>query len=189
MKMADQGAEGLMSPWLRKKRLEASSSYMNGRVLDFGCGSGAMAEHVDADNYLGVEIDEISLLQARSRFPTYHFVSELPEQAEKFDSIISLAVIEHVSNPAEFLRTLARHLNESDASRLIVTTPHPSVDWVHHVGASFGLFSKHANEEHEDLLNRSKLENAGKQAGLILISYQRFLFGANQIAVYKKDFG
>lgn len=100
--MADQGAEGLLSPWLRRKRIEASIPYLNGRVLDFGCGSGAMAEYVDADNYLGVEIDKDSLQQARSRFPSHQFVSELPEQTEKFDTVISLAVIEHVSNPAEF---------------------------------------------------------------------------------------
>ncbi|HCJ51079.1 MAG TPA: methyltransferase type 11 [Gallionella sp.] len=187
--MADQGTEGLLSPWLRRKRFEASAPYLKGRVLDFGCGSGAMAGHVDADNYLGVEIDEVSLQQARSGFPTHQFVSEPPEQAEKFDSVISLAVIEHVSDPAEFLRTLATHLNELEGSRLIVTTPHPSVDWVHHVGASLGLFSRHADEEHEDLLDKEKLESAGAQAGLKLISYQRFLFGANQIAVYKKDSG
>jgi len=68
-----------------------------------------------------------------------------------------------------------------------VTTPHPSVDWAHVLGAAVELFSKHANEEHEDLLNRAKLEMAGTQAGLELVSYQCFLFGTNQIAVFEKD--
>lgn len=155
---------------------------------DFGGGSGALAALVDADHFLGVEVDDVSLQQARSRFPTHRFVSGLPESAEKFDSIISLAVIEHVNAPAQFLYTLAVHLDESTAACLAVTTPHASVDWVHDVGAALGLFSKHANKEHEDLLDRAKLETAGAKAGLKLISYRyrRFLFGANQIAVFEK---
>lgn len=184
--MADQGAEGLLSPFLRRQRLKVARPYLSGHILDVGCGSGALAALVDADHYLGVEVDEVSLQQARLLFPAHRFVSRLPEPTEKFDSIISLAVIEHVSDPANFLRTLTVHLVESAAACIVVTTPHPSVDWVHDVGAAIGLFSKHANEEHEDLLDRAKLEIAGNQAGLKLISYRRFLLGANQIAVFKR---
>lgn len=184
--MADQGTEGLLSPFLRRHRFKVARPYLSGRILDVGCGSGALAALVYADHYLGVEVDKVSLQQARLRFPTHRFVSGLPESTEKFDTIISLAVIEHVSNPADFLRTLTVHLDESAAACIVVTTPHPSVDWVHDVGAAVGLFSKHANEEHEDLLDHAKLETAGAQAGLKLISYRRFLFGANQIAVFKR---
>ena len=184
--MADQGSEGLLSPWLRKQRFKAAMPYLKGRILDFGCGSGALAALIDAEYYLGVEVDEISLQRARSLFPGHRFVNEVPDSGEKFDSIISLAVIEHVSDPSDFLATLAPHLDSSVSSCIVVTTPHPSVDWVHDIGASLGLFSKHANEEHEELLDRAKLEMAGKQAGLKMDLYRRFLFGANQIAIYKK---
>lgn len=185
--MADQGAEGLLSPWLRKQRFKAALPYLKGRVLDFGCGSGSLAELVEADRYLGVEVDETSLQQARSRFPGYYFTSSLPGVNEKFDSIISLAVIEHVSNPSDFLVMLATHLASSETACIAITTPHPAVDWIHGAGSAIGLFSKHANEEHEDLLDRTKLEVAGQKAGLTLAYYRRFLFGANQLAVFKKD--
>lgn len=184
--MADQALEGLLSPFLRRQRLKAAKPYLSGRILDVVCGSGALAALVAADRYLGVELDEASLQQARLRFPTHQFVSEMPEPIEKFESIISLAVIEHVSDPAQFLRTLAGCLNDTSTSRLVVTTPHPAVDWIHDVGAAIGLFSKHANEEHEDLLDRAKLEIASNQAGLKLLFYRRFSFGVNQIAVYAK---
>lgn len=183
--MADQGSEGLFSLYLRRKRFEAAAPYLRGRVLDFGCGSGALAALLHVDQYLGVEVDRVSLQQASSRFPKHRFVSGLPNSTDKFDSIVSLAVIEHVIDPAQFLRTLAAYLDDTSTSRLVVTTPHPSVDWVHDVGAAIGLFSKHANEEHEDLLDRTKLEMAGNQAGLKLVSYHRFLFGTNQIAVFE----
>ena len=185
--MADQGAEGLLSPYLRSKRMEAAAPYLKGRIIDYGCGSGALAALIPADHYLGVETDNISLQQARSRFTSHRFVSELPSASPKFDTIVSLAVIEHVQNHSQFLQTLAKYLKDIPSSRLIITTPHPSVGWVHDLGAMIGLFSKHANDEHGDLLDRAKLEIAGKQAGLKLISYSRFLLGANQIAIYTKN--
>ena len=43
IKMADQGAEGLFSPFLRSRRLKAACPYIKGRVLDVGCGTGALA--------------------------------------------------------------------------------------------------------------------------------------------------
>jgi SAM-dependent methyltransferase len=186
--MADQGTEGRLSPYLRRKRFKAATPYLKGRVLDFGCGSGALAALIDAEHYLGVEVDEESLRHAQSTFPEHRFVSGLPEAADTFDTIILLAVIEHVSEPAALLRTLAAHLDNSADARIVITTPHPAVDWVHEVGAAVGLFSKHANEEHEDLLDSSKLEMVGIQAGLQLVTYRRFLFGANQIAVFKKGY-
>jgi SAM-dependent methyltransferase len=181
--MADQGNEGILSPYLRRKRIQAVIPYLNGRVLDFGCGGGVLATQVDSKKYLGVEIDEISLQKAKSMFPAHQFSRSFPNTGEKFDTVVSLAVIEHVDDPVSFLRELAEFLNDG---QLVITTPHPSVDWVHDLGAAIGIFSKHANEEHGDLLDQARLEMVGSQAGLKLDIYSRFLFGANQVAVYSK---
>lgn len=185
--MADQGKEGFLSPYLRRKRFEAAFPYLKGQILDFGCGSGALAALVDANCYIGVEVDELSLERAKKKYPGHRFASGLPETGGYFDTIISLAVIEHVSKPAEFLRSLSLYLSDSPDACIVITTPHPSVAWVHDIGAALGLFSKHANEEHQDLLNRADLESAGLQTGLKLSSYRRFLFGANQVACFKKE--
>lgn len=185
--MTDQATEGLLSPFLRRQRLNAARPYLNGRILDVGCGSGALAALVDAEHYLGVEVDDVSLKQAQLHFLTHRFVSKLPVSIEKFDSIISLAVIEHVSDPAKFLRMLTGWLKDILTSRQVVTKPYPTVDWIYDTGATIALFSKHANKEHKDLLDRATLVAAGNQAGLKLVSYQRFLFGANQIVVYVRD--
>lgn len=185
--MADQGSEGLLSPWLRKQRINAALPYLKGKVLDLGCGSGAMAKHINSANYVGVEIDDYSLSEARRLYPDHKFVAGTQETGEEeFNTVISLAVIEHVSAPDQFLAELASKLVADDASRIVITTPHPAVDWVHDLGASVGLFSKHANEEHEELLDHDLLESVGNKAGLVLEEYRRFLFGGNQIAVYKK---
>lgn len=183
--MADQGTEGLLSPWLRSKRIAVARPYLSGRVLDFGCGSGELASVIPPDSYTGVEIDEISLKGAQERFAEHQFVSSLHDLNQRYDTVVSLAVIEHVDDPVGFLVTLAKCLNESSSSSLVITTPHPAIDWVHDIGAKLGLFSSHANEEHHDLLNRSRLVEVGLEAGLVLTEYVPFLLGGNQLAVYR----
>ena len=64
--MADQGNEGLLSPWLWRKRVAAAFPHLRGKVLDIGCGSGALAEHVTAESYTGVDIDRDSLAIANA---------------------------------------------------------------------------------------------------------------------------
>jgi len=67
------------------------------------------------------------------------------------------------------------------SARIVCTTPHPAMDWVHWTGSRIGLFSRSANEEHEDLFNRERLVETGRLAGLRETSYRRFLAGANQV--------
>ena len=183
--MADQGSEGLLSPWLRQERIEAARPYLAGTVLDVGCGSGSLAEHVHADRYCGVDIDADSLAIARANYPEYRFLDALPEAAPAFDTIVSLAVIEHVPDPGQFLTELKARLNTTTDCRIVITTPRPAVDWVHTAGSAIGLFSGHASEEHEELLDRPELERAGQAANLELVTYRRFLFGANQLVIYR----
>jgi SAM-dependent methyltransferase len=183
--MADQGAEGLLSPFLRRQRFKSASPFLRGRILDVGCGSGGLAELVDPASYVGVEVDEISLNSAKHNYPNHSFRSDLPSVDEKFDTVVSLAVIEHVPEPAIFLNSLSQYLKDDEFARIIITTPHPAVDWIHDIGARIGLFSKHANEEHEELLDKEKIYEIGKESGLTLVNYHRFLFGGNQLAVFQ----
>ena len=74
--IADQGAEGLLSPFLRNKRFSVARPFLKGRVLDYGCGSGGLAKIIPADRYLGIEIDRDSLQRTQSRFPDHSFVPE-----------------------------------------------------------------------------------------------------------------
>ena len=104
--MVDQAAEGLLSPFLRRQRFKAVRPYLRGRVLDVGCGTGALAAFVSPDCYLGVEIDYDSLAKARAAYPRHRFESALPNSGERFDTVIALAVIEHVLDPAGFFREL-----------------------------------------------------------------------------------
>jgi SAM-dependent methyltransferase len=134
--------------------------------------------------YLGIEVDQLSLDSAINQFPTHSFQESLPKENEKFDTIISLAVIEHVKNSESFLAGLSKRLKPDTDARIVITTPHPSMGWVHDLGATVGLFSQHASDEYEELFDHPKLELDGKKAALRLVSYKRFIFGGNQLAVF-----
>jgi len=100
--MADQ-ASGLLSSWLRKKRIEIAHPYIRGRILDYGCGVGVLAEICESDSYLGVDIDEKSITIALKNYPPFRFKTYVPE-TEDFDTIVLLAVIEHISDPVSLLK-------------------------------------------------------------------------------------
>ena len=151
-----------------------------------GCGSGSLAGELSPDCYLGIEVDPFSLQSASSNFPEHSFQKALPIDISSFDTIVALAVIEHVKSPELFLIELSSRLNSDKLGKIVITTPHPSMKRIYDFGASIGVFSEHANEEHEELLDHSKLEAAGTNAGLHLVLYRSFLFGANQLAVFEK---
>jgi 2-polyprenyl-3-methyl-5-hydroxy-6-metoxy-1,4-benzoquinol methylase len=182
--MADQ-ISGILSPFLRVQRIKAAKSYISGRTLDYGCGTGVLSEIVREQNYTGVDIDPESIKIARKRYPGQRFftVDEFLQIAELeiYDTIACLAVIEHMDSPANLLSCFKNMLAKQ--GRIVLTTPHPSFDWFHAIGASLGLFSRKGREEHKTLFNRQSIIQLAEKTGLYVTRYQRFLFGANQLAV------
>lgn len=181
--MSDQGAQGLLSPFLRRQRLAAVRPWLRGTVFDLGCGSGALAELLGPENYCGYDIDASSLAKARALHPRHRFVDALPAEAA-FDTVVSLAVIEHCKDPAAFLRGLVALARPGGS--VVLTTPHPAFEFIHDFGARAGLFSHDASEEHEVLLDRKALHELAAAQSLPVLAYQRFLFGANQLFVLQR---
>jgi 2-polyprenyl-3-methyl-5-hydroxy-6-metoxy-1,4-benzoquinol methylase len=180
--MTDQ-ASGLLSPWLRKRRQEKARPYIRGRVLDYGCGIGTLSEMCRPETYLGVDVDEWSIDVARKAYPRFRFDTDLPETG-KFDTIVALAVIEHIPDPAALLEKFESRLGTE--GRIVLTTPHPSVEYVHDLGARIGLFSAHASEEHERLIDYGLMKELLAKAGLVIEKHERFLLGANQLFVLRR---
>lgn len=101
-----------------------------GRVLDVGCGRAWVAEALCPKNYDVVSMD-ISLDNTSKAVKTYSFenhsalvadVYSLPINENVFDYIIASEIIEHVADPATFIKNLIRVLKPGGT--LIVTTPY-----------------------------------------------------------------
>jgi 2-polyprenyl-3-methyl-5-hydroxy-6-metoxy-1,4-benzoquinol methylase len=181
--VVDQISRGLLSPFLRNRRIASAVPFIEGRVLDIGCGVGILAGRYAPDQYFGFDTDVESIELARKGYPHHRFDTALPA-GEIFDTIVGLAVIEHVPRPVEMLRQLRSHL--APDGKIVLTTPHPAFEWLHMLGSILGLFSDAAAEEHETLLDEKAMRQLGFDADLDIDISRRFLFGANQVFVLKK---
>lgn len=161
------------------------------RVLDLGCGLTDLPSRLPS--YVGCDRSPEILLVQRARFPSAVFFewdfaeSDAPvglAAQGPFDVVLLLAVLEHVAKPRLLVARAASFLEPG--GRLVVTTPHPLGRLPLETGAALGLLSPHARDEHETLLGRAALEEAGRSAGVSLILYRRFLLGLNQLAVFSR---
>jgi len=182
--MTLQASQGLLSPFLQRKRFEQIIPYLHGSVLDIGSGSGDLCKFCDKSTYVGVEIDKESLMLSSEKYPEYKFQSTFPDNSLVFDTIVASAVIEHIKNPIQFMTTIIKYLHSE--GKLIITTPHPIGRYILDFGSRFGIFSYDANEEHEHYLRKSDFKTISSLLNLKICLYKRFLYGFNQVCVYKK---
>ncbi|MGV8026468.1 MAG: class I SAM-dependent methyltransferase [Anaerolineaceae bacterium] len=183
--MSDQISEGLFSPSLRAIRIQKAFPFINGRVLDVGCGSGELAPFFPVEAYWGFDPDEQSINHAKEKFPQYSFSTSLPESKQKFDTIVLLAVIEHITDPAATMNFLKAYLVQSNKSSIILTTPTSFTSWIHFFGAHLGLFSLEADHEHKILFNHETLTRLTDECDMELNYYKRFMLRLNQLAVFR----
>ncbi|HEV2045715.1 MAG TPA: class I SAM-dependent methyltransferase [Chthoniobacterales bacterium] len=183
--MADQ-LTGLLSPFLRSRRIAAVRPFLGQRsLLDIGCGIGALARYVEPTRYLGVDQDEESIAIARNLFPAHRFLTlaefTQSQNEKQFERIIGLAVIEHVEDPQKWLAWLRRLLKSG--GQVVLTTPHPSIRWLHEFGARIGLFSREGAREHRELINRRRMTQLAQASGFRIRHCRIFLVGCNQLFV------
>jgi len=177
----------IFSTYLQNQRLRAVAPYLQGDVLDLGCGLGRVLEWMQpGQGYVGVEGPAAFVDWLRQHHPQHEFhqrdlnTDPLALQRQ-FDTILMVAVIEHLANPRQVLRQIPAYLRPG--GRLVITTPSPGGDRLHQLGARLGLFSKAAMEEHESIFDRQRLAALLAQNGLQLVVFRRLLLGGNQLFV------
>lgn len=183
--MEIQSKQGIFSPFLQKRRMLAVLPFIKGNVLDVGCGDGNILKLKKINNYYGYDTSEIVIDYAKNNIKNGIFHNKLPPINIKFDTILCLAVIEHVPDPEMFINNLSSYLRNND-SRIIITTPNPKFHNIHHYGAMIGFFSKDADEEHQELIGKIKLKEIASKNKLKLFFFKKFLLGANQLAIFTK---
>ena len=178
---------GLFSKYIRDKRFSAALPYIKGNILDLGCGYAGIAARLQPEQlYIGIDRNERLIALLNGRFPNHEFhVRDFDNQNidlnEKFDTILMLAIVEHLQNPEKILCQIPQYLK--DGGRLIITTPPPLGDRIHRIGARFGFFYQSAVEEHNIIFRRDTLEPILSKCGLQVDTYRKFLLGGNQLFV------
>ena len=70
-----------------------------------------------------------------------------------------------------------------DGGRMVLTTPHSFVKFIHILGSKIGLFSKEAAHEHKAFIDYSYISKIAKEIDMRVIAYKKFLFFSNQLMV------
>ncbi len=181
---------GLLTRRVQRARLAVALPHVphGARLLDLGCGLTDLPARFAS--YVGCDRNPVVLSEMRRRHPGAAFAAwDLDADAPPpevlagapYDAILMLAILEHLPSPARALGRAVALL--APGGVLVATTPHPLGRLPLEAGARLGLLSRHADEEHETLLDRAALERAAASAGLVLTAYSRFLAGLNQLAV------
>jgi 2-polyprenyl-6-hydroxyphenyl methylase/3-demethylubiquinone-9 3-methyltransferase len=88
------------------------------KVLDYGCGTGAILtglKNIDRDGSVGIDCSSAAIEFAKSRFKEHHWQAvpmdiDLPFPDGAFDVVLSSEVIEHVFDVDDYLAKLRRVL-------------------------------------------------------------------------------
>jgi SAM-dependent methyltransferase len=182
----------LLAPLIRRQRTAMVTPWIRGDVLEIGCQDAATLEQPTSElgRYVGTDIDEVALARARERYPDREFrccdvESDDLGFREEFDTVLLVALIEHILNQRHLLEQCKRALRPG--GHVVLTTPTPfGNDVVHRLGARVGLFHRTVEDVHVVIYDRRRLKAAATLVGLTLERHHYFQLRCNQLAVLRK---
>jgi len=166
------------------------------RVLDVGCGSGVVADHIASSGaqVIGVDANPAAVAFAADRFARSNlefvngYVDELAYPDGAFTKIVFMEVLEHLpaSDAVSALDTFRRLL--APGGRLLVTTPNYSGVWpaLEAVLDLTGLAAHMDTDQHVSRYNHSTLAEVAGGAGLRPLRIGTFCTVAPFIAPFNR---
>lgn len=171
--------------------MNAIQRYVSGDILDIGCGYGSVVRTFGPakEKYLGIEHNSTIVQWLKKQYPGYSFLildtdSDLIPVTRKFDTILMIAVLEHLTHPERLIAVLPELLKPG--GRIVLTTPTPIGGWVHTKGGGLGLFSREAKDDHKAFYDLDSLTLLFQNAGLKLVNHRYFMAGMNQLGVFQR---
>ena len=179
------------SMFLARARARKVVSHVKGRVLDVGCGSGTILKFLPGGiDYVGVEIDPHLVEMLLDSYPgataySLDIQREAVSGEKPFDTILALALIEHLERPLDFLELYVPLLAVGGA--IVVTTPTRFGDRIHGVLQRLGIASPVVGEVHFHIYRLSELKTVLEGQGLEIVVAVRFQVGMNQLVVGRRN--
>ena len=146
------------------------------RVLDIGCGYGAvafsMASRADAQ-VTGIEMDARNVAEAARLFPHANLRvihGEAPQDipSEHFDTVVMSNVLEHIDRRVAFLRDVQQRVA---ARRWLIRVPMFNRDWRPSLRQELGLFA-YSDPTHYTEYTRDSFEAEMREAGFAIAHLQ-----------------
>lgn len=151
-----------LEAFLQQRRFSRVLPYLKGSVLDFGGNDGELKKYVKGE-YTLVNYDHA------------------PMENKSFDTIVALAVVEHI--PVEDVYKIFKKFKLNANGLIFLTTPTPMSKPVLEFLASLHILDKQNIEEHKHYWVRKEIEDLAKASGFKVKKYGKFQLGFNQYAV------
>jgi cyclopropane fatty-acyl-phospholipid synthase-like methyltransferase len=153
-----------LEKFLQDYRFKMVRPYLIGDVMDFGGNKGELKKFVKG-RYLIINYDH-SLMEK-----------------DHFDTIVSLAVIEHIPFREVFniFKKFKSVLNLS--GRIFLTTPTKIAKPVLELWAFMGIVDKKNIAEHKHYWSKKEIYDLAEKTGFVVKKYRKFQLGFNQLAV------
>lgn len=167
-------------------RIRAEQPSKTLKVLELGCGywgrnlaelsrSNPAVEFTGVDLSVAEQADGFRLIEG-------DITSWAPK--ETYDVVLSLAVVEHLTEPQRHFNLMASALAAGGLAGL--TTPSPAADALLSALSRSRIFDSEEISDHKLYLTEAGLRLCAQQAGLEVMEYERFSFGMNQWIVLRK---
>jgi len=140
--------------------------HLVGDVLDFGGNKGELKKFVRGE-YTLVNYDHSAM------------------EGKTFDTIVALAVIEHINIPEiyQIFKTFKEKLKPD--GKIILTTPTKIAKPILNFMACIGLADKENIAEHKHYWTEKEIYDLAEKNGFAIIKYKKFQFGFNQLAIFE----
>lgn len=175
---------------LQRWRIRKAVPYVRAgdRLLDIGCFDGALIDAVLPRIASAVGIDPLATPAQRDKVTILRGTVPGDERLapESFDCITMLAMLEHVDDPTGLSRACYDLLKPG--GRVVLTVPHPSVDYLVHALVWIGA-SDPADLEGHHGFDVNQTERLFTDAAFRLVVQVRFELGFNRLYVFEKASG
>lgn len=126
--------------FIRKRIYQSIASFapaLEGKLLDFGCGSKAYKSLFTVDEYIGLDVEQSGHSHENEEVDVYYDGKVIPFEDDSFDACFSSEVFEHVFDLEDSLKEIHRVLKPGGKGLFVV----PFVWDEHEVPYDFGRYS------------------------------------------------
>jgi 2-polyprenyl-3-methyl-5-hydroxy-6-metoxy-1,4-benzoquinol methylase len=184
--------EPILEPILRALRigkvLPVIKQYSSCNLLDIGCGwDYRLLKTVRPFIKTGVGIDFKVEKYEDNKIRTIPMImtDHLPFEAESFDIVTMLAVLEHLSDPLSMTREIGRILKKG--GKLVLTVPSKIAKPVlQFLAYRIGIVSETEMRDHKQYYDHNELKKLFSQTHMTIDYHQYFQMGMNNFCVVKK---
>lgn len=186
-----QSKEPILEKFLSIMRFNQALKYVqkNDIVADIGCGYHGYLLSSIADKIkkgIGYDLSVSKLNLPKNIFlKQVNINKKIDSKKNYFDTVIALAILEHVENPVFFIKRLKSLLKKN--GKIVITTPHRrGKKLLEFLSYTLKMVSTDEISDHKNYFDEKKLQKLLLQNGFRIIKIKTFEFGVNLLAVAQK---